>query len=95
MALSLIKFKDSILLFFAPIVSVMILIQVLLMRWNVVVGGQLMSKSERGATSFHPMWLEKEGILPAVIIMIAPIIILWLIGKVLPFWQDEEGLESA
>lgn len=95
MALSLIKFKDSILLFFAPIVSVMILVQVLLMRWNVVVGGQLMSKSERGATSFHPMWLEKEGILPAVIIMIAPVIILWLIGKVLPFWQDEEGLESV
>ena len=95
MALSLVKFRDSILLFFAPIVSVMILIQVLLMRWNVVVGGQLMSKSERGATSFHPMWFEKEGILVAVIIMIAPIIILWLIGKVLPFWQDEEGLESA
>lgn len=95
MALSLIKFKDSILLFFAPIVSVMILIQVLLMRWNVVVGGQLMSKSERGATSFHPMWFEKEGILPAVIIMIAPVIILWLIGKVLPFWQDEESLESV
>jgi len=95
MALSLIKFKDSILLFLAPIVSVMILIQVLLMRWNVVVGGQLMSKSERGATSFHPMWLEKEGILPAVIIMIAPIVILWIIGKVLPFWQDEEGLEAA
>jgi len=95
MALSLIKFKDSILLFFAPIVSVMILIQVLLMRWNVVVGGQLMSKSERGSTSFHPMWLEKEGILPAVIIMIAPIVILWIIGKVLPFWLEDEGIEAA
>jgi Ni/Fe-hydrogenase subunit HybB-like protein len=95
MALSLVKVKDSILLFFAPLVSVMILIQVLLMRWNVVVGGQLMSKSERGATSFHPMWLEKEGILPAIIIMIAPILILWLIGKVLPFWQEEEGVKTA
>jgi len=95
MALSLIRFKDGILLFFAPIVSFMILIQVLLMRWNVVVGGQLMSKSERGATTFHPMWLEKEGILVAIIIMVAPVIILWIIGKILPFWQTDEGTRTA
>ncbi len=95
MAMSLIKFKDSLLLFIAPIVSVMILIQVLLMRWNVVVGGQLMSKSERGATTFHPMWFEKEGILPAILIMIAPVVILWIIGKVLPFWMDDDGVETA
>jgi predicted membrane protein len=73
----------------------MILMQVLLMRWNVVVGGQLMSKSERGATTFHPMWLEKEGILPAIIIMIAPVVILWIIGKILPFWMDDEVAEAA
>ena len=95
MAMSLIKFKDGILLFFAPIVSIMILLQVILMRWNVVVGGQLMSKSERGATTFHPMWFEKEGIAVAIFIMIAPVVILWLIGKVLPFWQTEEGTETA
>jgi len=90
MFLSLINFSDRIITFFAPIVSVMILCQVLLMRWNVVVGGQLMSKSERGATTFHPQWLEKEGILAAIIIMIAPIVILWIIGKVLPFWQKDD-----
>ncbi len=95
MFMSLIRFKDGLLLFFAPVISVMILIQVLLMRWNVVVGGQLMSKSERGATTFHPMWLEKEGILPAIIIMVAPVVILWLIGKVLPFWMDDKGAEAA
>ena len=95
MFMSLIRFKDSILLFFAPIVSLMILMQVLLMRWNVVVGGQLMSKSERGATTFHPMWFEKEGILVAIIIMVAPVVILWVIGKILPFWMDDEGVETA
>ena len=95
MAMSLIKFKDGLLLFFAPIVSIMILIQVILMRWNVVVGGQLMSKSERGATTFHPMWFEKEGIAVAIFIMIAPVVILWIIGKILPFWQTEEGTEAA
>ncbi len=95
MFMSLIRFKDSILLFFAPIVSLMILMQVLLMRWNVVVGGQLMSKSERGATTFHPMWFEKEGIMVAIIIMVAPVVILWLIGKILPFWMDSDGVEAA
>lgn len=90
MAMSLIKFKDGLLLFFAPIASIMILLQVILMRWNVVVGGQLMSKSERGATTFHPMWFEKEGIAVAIFIMIAPVVILWIIGKILPFWQTEE-----
>jgi len=95
MFMSLIRFKDGLLLFFAPIVSIMILLQVLLMRWNVVIGGQLMSKSERGATTFHPMWLEKEGILPAIIIMVAPVVILWLIGKILPFWMDDDGIEAA
>jgi predicted membrane protein len=95
MAMSLIKFKYGLLLFFAPIVSIMILIQVILMRWNVVVGGQLMSKSERGATTFHPMWFEKEGIAVAIFIMIAPVVILWIIGKILPFWQTEEGTEAA
>ncbi|MBU1231836.1 MAG: polysulfide reductase NrfD [Proteobacteria bacterium] len=90
MALSLINWNDKVIAFFAPLVSVMILCQVLLMRWNVVVGGQLMSKSERGATTFHPQWLEKEGILPAIIIMVAPLVILWILGKVLPFWQKDD-----
>ncbi|MBU1137685.1 MAG: polysulfide reductase NrfD [Proteobacteria bacterium] len=90
MALSLINWNDKVIAFFAPLVSVMILCQVLLMRWNVVVGGQLMSKSERGATTFHPQWLEKEGILPAIIIMVAPLVILWILGKILPFWQKDD-----
>ncbi len=96
MLLSLIHWRDSIIAFFAPVVSVMILCQVLLMRWNVVVGGQLMSKSERGATTFHPQWFEKEGILAAIIIMVAPIVILWIIGKVLPFWtKDDPAAQQA
>ena len=85
----LIKVKDSIIRFIAPLVSSMILIQVLLMRWNVVIGGQLMSKSERGATYFHPEWLEKEGILPAIIIMALPLVFLWILGKIFPFWQED------
>jgi predicted membrane protein len=68
----------------------MIVIQVLLMRWNVVIGGQLMSKSERGSVFFHPEWLEKEGIIPAIVIMLLPLVILYLLSKIFPFWQQEK-----
>ncbi len=88
--LSLVKLPDGVVKFFGSIVSLMILLQVLLMRWNVVIGGQLMSKSERGHTVFHPEWLEKEGILVSIIIMILPIVFLFILSKVFPFWLDDD-----
>ncbi len=94
-ALCLIKFKDSIFLFFAPLASFMILIQVLLMRWNVVVGGQLMSNSTRGEVYFKPEWLDREGILPAILIMAAPIIILFLLGKIFPLWGNNKSVDQS
>lgn len=84
--MSLFRLPDFLVKFFAPIASLMILLQVLLMRWNVVIGGQLMSKSERGATFYHPQWFEKEGILPAVIIMCLPFVILFILSKIFPLW---------
>ena len=88
--LCLFRVGDGVIRFVAPLVSLMIVIQVLLMRWNVVIGGQLMSKSERGSVFFHPEWLEKEGIIPAIIIMLLPLVILYLLGKIFPFWQQEK-----
>lgn len=92
--LCLFKFKDRVILFFAPIASFMILIQVLLMRWNVVIGGQLMSNSTRGQVSFVPEWIGREGILAAICIMVAPLVILFILGKIFPFWVNEEAAES-
>lgn len=89
-ALCLFKFKDKVIVWFAPIVSAMILIQVLLMRWNVIIGGQLMSNSTRGQVSFVPEILGREGVIAAMIVMTAPIIILFVLGKIFPFWVNEE-----
>ncbi len=93
--LSLFKVKDRVLLFFAPIASFMILIQVLLMRWNVVVGGQLMSNSTRGQVYFKPEWLDREGILPAILIMVAPLVILFLLSKIFPLWNNNKSSDQA
>ena len=92
--LCLFKLKDRIVLFLATIVSFMILIQVLLMRWNVVIGGQLMSNSTRGQVSFHPEWAGREGIVAAIIVMSAPIVILFILSKIFPLWLKDEPTEQ-
>lgn len=90
----LFKLKDRIVMFLAPIISLMILIQVLLMRWNVVIGGQLMSNSTRGQVAFVPEWLGREGILAAGVVMVAPFIILYILSKIFPLWTQDERDES-
>jgi len=96
--LSLVNLSDKVVKIGGSIISFMILVQVLLMRWNVVIGGQLMSKSERGHAVFHPGFFTKEGIVPSIIIMILPIVFLYLLSKVFPFWLEDDptvGEQSA
>ncbi len=92
--LCLFKLKDRIVLFFAPIVSLMILIQVLLMRWNVVIGGQLMSNSTRGQVSFVPHWTGREGIIAALIVMTAPWVILFVLSRIFPLWLEDQPTDQ-
>jgi Ni/Fe-hydrogenase subunit HybB-like protein len=76
--------------------SGILLIQVFSMRWNVVVGGQLFSKSLRGLRSpYQPQFFEKEGILPMLLILIAPFVILVLFEKVLPMFRSVEEAYAA
>lgn len=85
--LSLRKAKDSLLISASTLISVMILIQVILMRWNVVVGGQLISKSGRGYAEFHLEWFTKEGIITGLVILLLPGVIMYFLNKLFPFWQ--------
>ena len=82
--------KDSIYRAAALFLSLMLLLQVLFMRWNVVIGGQLMSKSHRGYVTFHPEWFDKEGIIAVLVIMVLPLIVLFILSKIFPFWMEEE-----
>ena len=60
------------------------------MRWNVVIGGQLFSKSFLGYTSFKMEFATREGLLPAILLMILPFGILWVLIRLLPPWGHEE-----
>ncbi|MBI4829649.1 MAG: polysulfide reductase NrfD [Nitrospinae bacterium] len=61
--------------------SAVILFEVWMMRWNIVIGGQQFSKSYVGFRDFHPEWLEKEGILPAILLTLLPLMILTVLLK--------------
>jgi predicted membrane protein len=93
MFLSLKKVSRNTLLIVSPIVSFMLLAQVLFMRWNVVIGGQIMAKSERGFATYDPQFFEKEGILVTIIMLVAPIVTLWLLSKIFPLWESEADKE--
>lgn len=69
--------------------GLIILASVLAMRFNVVIGGQLLSKSLHGYSQFH-VPLFKEGIVPTIGFLILPFIILTVLAKLLPPWLDEE-----
>ena len=58
------------------------------MRWNVVIGGQLISKSYRGFTSYLPGLFDKEGLLTAGIIFVIPFLLLRQFDKIFPFFEE-------
>jgi predicted membrane protein len=95
MFLSLAKVSRNVLMVGSSIISLMLLAQVLFMRWNVVIGGQFLAKSERGFATYHPLWFEKEGILVTIIMLVAPIVTLWLLSKIFPLWETEADRDGA
>jgi Ni/Fe-hydrogenase subunit HybB-like protein len=63
------------------------LIGIFAMRWNVVIGGQLFSKSFLGYTTYKMGFATREGLLPAILLMILPFGILAVLLRVLPPWD--------
>ena len=59
------------------------------MRFNVVIGGQLISKSDRGFSEFHWEFFAREGVVPAVLILSGPFIVYYILSHVIPVLGDE------
>lgn len=64
------------------------LIGIFAMRWNVVIGGQLFSKSFLGYTAYKMAWATREGMLTAIGLMVLPFLILAVLVKLLPPWPS-------
>jgi Ni/Fe-hydrogenase subunit HybB-like protein len=69
--------------------SGLVLIGVFAMRWNVVIGGQLFSKSLRGFTHYTLPLRGNEGILAAAGLLALPFVILVLEAWLVPVWHEE------
>jgi Ni/Fe-hydrogenase subunit HybB-like protein len=66
------------------VAALLCLLQVFSMRWNIVIGGQLLSKSLRGLRSpYEPEIFGREGVLMAIALVVAPFVILWVLDRVL------------
>jgi predicted membrane protein len=87
---SLMKNRDTLKLIMISVSSVFVVIGVFAMRWNVVIGGQEISKSLVGTLTYVPVFFSQEGVLPAIIIFIIPFIILLVVTSILPPWKDME-----
>jgi hypothetical protein len=87
---SLFRLKDRVANVMIWSSSAMLLVQVLLMRWNVVIGGQLLSKSMRGFTSYLPGLWDKEGLVMAAIIFTLPFGILYVFHRIISLFPDVE-----
>jgi len=71
--------------------ALLCLMQVFSMRWNIVIGGQLLSKSLRGLRSaYEPEVFGWEGVLAAIALFIAPFVILWVFDRLLGTQPPEE-----
>jgi Ni/Fe-hydrogenase subunit HybB-like protein len=72
------------------VAGVLTVIGIFAMRWNVVIGGQLFSKSFLGYTTYKMGFATREGLLTAIVLMILPFGILAALVKVLPPWPRGE-----
>ncbi|MDO9097235.1 MAG: NrfD/PsrC family molybdoenzyme membrane anchor subunit, partial [Candidatus Methanoperedens sp.] len=84
------KNRQTLKMIMIAVSSVLVLIGVFAMRWNVVIGGQLISKSLSGTLTYVPVFFSQEGVLPAIIILVIPFIILIVVTYILPPWKDME-----
>jgi Ni/Fe-hydrogenase subunit HybB-like protein len=77
------------LLYIANFSSLLIVLQVLLMRYNVVIGGQMISNSDRGFIPFHFEFFAREGLLPTMIILAGPFLLYYFFNQFFPMFDDQ------
>ncbi len=65
------------------------------MRWNVVIGGQLFSKSFLGYTTYKMGFVTREGLLVAIVLTILPFFILGALIKLFPPWLETRALDVS
>ncbi len=86
-AIRLFRFQEELrkLLYFLSVI--LIQLGIFATRWNVVVGGQMFSKSFRGLTAYKMELGGIEGLLMSLGLLILPLIVLAILLKIFPAWD--------
>jgi Ni/Fe-hydrogenase subunit HybB-like protein len=71
--------------------AILIQLGIFATRWNVVIGGQLFSKSFRGLTTYKMEVVGIEGLIAAIVLLISPFIILAILLRLLPAGETENA----
>ncbi|MDD2581106.1 MAG: polysulfide reductase NrfD [Desulfuromonadaceae bacterium] len=77
--------------------SLLVLMGVFMMRWNVVIGGQAFSASFSGFMEYKmPIWpssveLFKEGLFGALTVIVTPFVLFYLVTRVLPVFGVKDS----
>lgn len=77
------------------IAAILVQVGIFSTRWNVVIGGQLFSKSLRGLTTYKLELMGIEGLLVALVMLVLPFVLLYLMSRFLPFWAQSESNAPA
>ncbi|HXX82794.1 MAG TPA: NrfD/PsrC family molybdoenzyme membrane anchor subunit [Casimicrobiaceae bacterium] len=73
-------------IFGVTVSAVLVLFSVFMMRWNVVIGGQEISKTGKGLLWYQPSLWGKEGLIVAALLCIAPLVALLGLSRLFPPW---------
>ncbi len=73
--------------------ALLVLIGVFAMRWNVVIGGQMVSKSLRGYLNYVPPLGGREGVLAVLVFFSLPFYIFYILTTLIPPW-DRPALDE-
>jgi hypothetical protein len=77
--------------------TLLVLMGVFMMRWNVVIGGQAFSASFSGFMDYHlPFWpssleLYKEGFFGALTVITTPFVLFFLVTRILPVFGVKDS----
>jgi predicted membrane protein len=67
----------------------LVLFSVFMMRWNVVIGGQELSKTGKGILTYPMQILGKEGLIVSLSLVIAPLVVLLGVTRLFPPWEHK------
>ncbi len=81
----------------ALLATLLVLMGVFMMRWNVVIGGQAFSASFAGFMEYKlPLWPDsletfKEGLMGALTVIVTPFVLFYLVTRILPVFGVKDS----